>query len=404
MEEIFSRSVDFLGSGRYASEQKRRLREICYCKVCIQDGYHSYFHEMPWLSMCPFHNVKLEKVFGEHKPSIAESRIAALELLLSESCMSWPHCQDHFPLVESDVAISIAAWVARARAAAASMSLGEVWCLGEDDSGGGVSLSQSLGQLRVLEVMPDLIEPLFIKQRGKWDLEVLEFPMYVKLELSRLKRLNIKFGDLYEFYKEVTSHAPKKPVFVERANHFVDVLRARHGSCTCRWALVPDPWEYKWAEVDPGSHFGWRSLCPFQIAIEELNVMRKMPEESTITRKKIENRILLSLVSRQMLDANLISYTKDAKVSAGGYLTIDESVARACIWRPQSPLTDLLNTAAEWEVDVTFDALKAWLDDIEHGAQPFNQDRPKYSLRLRETSSGMSLVKWTASPGDQQAS
>ncbi|WP_176072378.1 hypothetical protein [Paraburkholderia mimosarum] len=62
---IFSPSIVFANCGRYAPPPDRRARHsVRYCDECAQRGYHSYLHELNWLSRCPFHMCELKVAVG----------------------------------------------------------------------------------------------------------------------------------------------------------------------------------------------------------------------------------------------------------------------------------------------------------------------------------------------------
>ncbi|UIF88479.1 hypothetical protein [Cupriavidus sp. UYPR2.512] len=59
-----------------------------------------------------------------------------------------------------------------------------------------------------------------------------------------------------------------------------------------------------------------------------------------------------------------------------------------------SPLTGLLDTMIEWEIESAMNALTSWLDAIDRGTHPFARGHPQPSIRLGETEDGLSRVRW----------
>jgi hypothetical protein len=100
--------------------------------------------------------------------SLLSNHVGALDFVMRQHCRSWPHGVDAgFPGRDQGHVASLVGWVARASAAAARMSHGEIWWSGGDAIRWDVSLEQAFGQLRALEAMPEEIEPLFAKAGGQ---------------------------------------------------------------------------------------------------------------------------------------------------------------------------------------------------------------------------------------------
>lgn len=60
VQSVFCQPISVSDCVEHRSPQLRnRLGDIQYCPKCIELGYHSYVHEMPWLAKCPFHLVSL---------------------------------------------------------------------------------------------------------------------------------------------------------------------------------------------------------------------------------------------------------------------------------------------------------------------------------------------------------
>lgn len=68
-----------------------------------------------------------------------------------------------------------------------------------------------------------------------------------------------------------------------------------------------------------------------------------------------------------MHDAGLVEYTPAANVSPEGYLYTHPQVWPCCEWNTSSPLTELMNTAAEFEIDTAVRKTLKWLVALEQG-------------------------------------
>lgn len=100
-------------------------------------------------------------------------------------------------------------------------------------------------------------------------------------------------------------------------------------------------------------------------------------------------------LAHDMHIAGLIRYAKSSKISTKGYLSTEQEIASCCEWVHDSVLSDLLEKAADWEVEAAHCAVSRWLDDIDHGLQPAQRDDPKCCTRLCATDDGLLLIKWT---------
>lgn len=397
VEDIFSPSVRFVDVGLYGPPPARRGQyTVRYCEKCAQHGYHSYLHETAWLSRCPFHMCELKEGWGpKHSGVIAMQRMAALEFLMRKNCAAWPHGPDcSLPDSERGCLASLVEWVKNARRAAEGMSRGEIWRSGEDGFLGHLCLDQAFGQLRTLEPIPTGIEPLFTDPGGRWSVEVQRFPMQARIELERLSSCHLSFARIFDFYIRISAPLANPPSFVARLKAFQDLLRSRHRECHCRWELVDGGWESYWVKVHPNEWAHRVFKCPFEVALEELELGWGRFDEILSNRKTEQERLRLFGVSREMHDAGLIHNLADASVSPEGYLYMIQGAWPCCEWNPDSPLVELLDTAATWEIEAAFHALRAWLDAIDEGVEPGERNDPKYTVRLREIDDGLSLLRW----------
>jgi hypothetical protein len=403
VESVFSPSIRFADARRYAPRPDwREQRSVRFCEACARHGYHSYLHQVGWLSRCPFHMSRLERVtIWKASGTLASQRTAALEHVMRTSCGKWPHGVDHsFPASGHGHVAPLARWTARASAAAARMSRAEVWRSGDGETVRDISLDQVFGRLRTLEPMPPAIEPLFTEPGGQWRLEVQSFSRQSKLELDRLRTRDLDFARIFDFYKRVSTFAANPPPFIARLTGAQDLLRARHGACRCRWRLINPGWESRWIRVREHEGTYWNSTCPFAVALTEMERGWGRADLAFPTHQAVWEKLRLVRASYEMRDAGLIRYTKDAVVSPQGYLCTDQDVGTGCEWIHDSPVTELLDLAARWEIELAFGALTTWLDDIDRGMDPAGRDDPQDCVRLCAPADGLSLIRWAKSAWD----
>ena len=63
IHSVFSPKIEQLKLLRISSS-RRPSSAIRYCDTCAAQGFHSYLHEIPWISSCPFHLTELKLHFG----------------------------------------------------------------------------------------------------------------------------------------------------------------------------------------------------------------------------------------------------------------------------------------------------------------------------------------------------
>ncbi|WP_176072357.1 hypothetical protein [Paraburkholderia mimosarum] len=369
---IFSPSIVFANCGRYAPPPDRRARHsVRYCDECAQRGYHSYLHELNWLSRCPFHMCELKVAsVGTQAGSIAAGHMAALNVVMQEQCRSWPHCDNTFPSDEGELLSPLRDWVTRVSLAAAHMSRGEIWRSGDDGFPGDLSLAQAFGQLRALVPMPEAIECLFAEAGDTWGMETCPFPQQTRIKLEHLRSRGLGFARIFDFYMCIGAFSAARPSFVTRARHAQDSLRERHGACRCEWEMIPQGWLPNWIKVHAEERKHWSFRCPFDVAIAELDLCWAHQNSAYIGRNPSPKRVIFVEQAHDMHAAGLIRYAKGSKISTKGSLSTEQEIASYCEWVHDSVLSDLLEKAADWEVEAAHSAVSRWLDNIVHGLQP----------------------------------
>lgn len=400
VETVFASPIRFDCRGGYGPPLTRRdsSYEIRYCETCARQGYHSYLHEAEWLLRCPLHVCDLKTArCSQYAGSIATRHMLALKHVMQEHCKTWPHARDgDLPTSNLGPLAALAAWVTRASHATARLTRKDIWRSGYGGYSGSMSLSQTFGQLRTLEPIPDAIQPLFVDLGEAWRLEVWRFSPQIRSELARLKA-PLGFLNIFYFFKRIGAVSATPPSFVAHLAAARGVLHAKHGSCQCRWGLTKG-FNAHWDKVHPDEYPHWLYSCPYEVALTELEIRSGRPELFWSNRKAEEERIYLMNLSSEMYKAGLIRYTKGEMISPDGYLHGIYDLWPCCEWLQGSPLTSLLNATAEREIDSSLSALTSWLDEIEQGAKPGDCHDPIDCVRVCETDEGrLSLIKWARS-------
>lgn len=171
-------------------------------------------------------------------------------------------------------------------------------------------------------------------------------------------------------------------------------ITKRHKDC-CRWNRVENGrYNYRWIREDVEDFSRWSRICPYDLALEELEVGWRCWHQHSTNRESFTMMRLFIEFASSAYNAGLITFTPGAEVSPKGYLALTQPIWPCCEWVLDSPLTNVLNAAAEFEVGSISQALFRWLDRIERGSHPGKRADPYGCLRLVETDKGLSLIHW----------
>jgi len=404
VKTVFVPTVSLKQCGHYGLPWSEfNSQSVQYCKECAKQGYHSYLHEVKWLAKCPFHETDLNTCYPPRRVGTVDAqRMAALKHIMRSSFREWPNAIDGcFTIHEQGRFRRLAAWTRSVSDAATRSSHSEIWDSDEFPYNSAASLAQVIGQLRTFVPMPKVIKPLFTEIGETWHTEIRRFPLAAKSELARLKS-RLRFGSIFDFYISVSARSANPPPYIKQLRAYQNAIRVRHGACHCRWGRMRDSWYYNWMQVAPDEWPHWACICPYDVALQDLERGWGRADLVLSDRKLRKELMFFMMRSRDMRDAGLISYTPDAHVTPDGCLCMYSQIWPCCEWAPDSPLTDLLNTVAEFEIESAFNGLITWLDNIEHGIDPRQCDDPINYARLSETEEGLLLINWTRSgPGNE---
>lgn len=369
---------------------------VRYCEKCAALGYHSYLHEAHWLAKCPLHHIDLKSYPSPNRSGpVFKRRIAAFKKLMKSSCKEWPRNVQEGQEIDIEEKLALVSnWMKRAVSASNRMAQGQFWYSVHGIGNSDLSCEQALGQLRTLEPMAKDIEPLFAPGSENWQVEIRRFSFQVKTELQRVKEY-ISFELLFDFYKKISAYSMPPPPFITKLRAGQDAIRERHAKCHCAWGRLDAGWHTHWVKADPDGWPHWGCVCPYTVALEELEQNWGRMDIALSKRKLEEERERIIRRSHEAFDAGLIGYAANANVSPKGYLYEYPQVWPCCEWLHQSALSELLNLAAELEIEAAMMGITSWLDNINAGACPDTRDDPPYCIRICETEEGVSLLKWT---------
>jgi hypothetical protein len=392
---VFAPSISLAACGSYGpSPGRSRSNGIRYCEECAKHGYHSYLHETGWLARCPFHLIELKEADARHRTgSIATRRISTLKEIMRSACRVWPRAEDDsFMLHKQGQFEPLSDWIARATEAAISLSTGEVWRSGNSRNG-GASPGQIFGQLRTLGPMPTAIAPLFTEPGSPWHVEVYRFSQQTQIELGHAVS-HYPFWSIFDFYKSMGVYSKTPPAFVQRQRQLRDQLKVRHGACRCGWGQVNAGWEIHWLRVHPEEWPCYGYVCPFGVALDELELRWGRWDRVLSWRKAEAERLRILALSSYMHDAGLIRYRRSMRILTGRFLDGSQDIQPWFDWACDSLLTDLLDKTAELEMESGYRALTVWLDGIDRGLKPTVRDDPVDCIRLCKRAKDVLLINW----------
>jgi hypothetical protein len=251
-----------------------------------------------------------------------------------------------------------------------------------------------IGQLRSLEVIPQKIEHLFTTLGDPWQIELRRFPIEIKNNFN-LVTSSHDFKLLFEYFKTVERYSNKRESYMELLSEAQSELMKNHTQCKCNWGRRKDGYYNHWVRVDPDQWPHWCCICPYEVAIEELEFGWGQTEKGLSRRQVQDERMNFILHSKKYHDAGFIGYTAEANVSDDGQLYLYPQVWPCCEWIDNFKLGNLLNAIAEFQIELAYDSLILWLNNIEDGDRPDNRNDPSCCLFLCETEEGLTLIKWT---------
>lgn len=149
---------------------------------------------------------------------------------------------------------------------------------------------------------------------------------------------------------------------------------------------------------DDQPHCGLR--CPHEVAFDDLEVRWALGER-VLSSKALGKQWLHNLaVNSALYDAGLVRHTPISGPMPAYHLGEFIGGLDNCEWNQDSPLTELLNAAAEFEIEAALMRHWRWLSDMEGGASPSTRELPSYPVQLNETSAGLELIRWAIIPAD----
>lgn len=390
---VFGPLISLADCAEYRLPPLQNSQSLRYCPVCATSGYHSYLHEIPWLAKCPFHGAALKEHFLAVRMNAADTRSSeAFRSLMMEASTQWPRALDESATIHERGCLGLLSdWCSRATVASKAMSVGQIWRAGAEHCT-DLSIGEAIGLLRSLAPMPEQIQPLFVDVGHLWRVETRHFPAESRQALVTISP-PLLVQTFLDYYKHCTVRTRTVTTFMILATCWKEELKQRHGECHCCWGRTGTGWNQTWIQVHEDEWPQWNLLCPYQIAIEELDRCSGdvFVGLNRSQRDRAESQDIGA--STYMYELGMVKWPEDAGIPSNEIKFFPQNLVHL-VWQGSSVLNSLLEALAEQEIEQLGAALTVWLDAISLGSHPAAKREITKSVRLRESEKGLSLVTW----------
>lgn len=337
---------------------------VSYCPVCLSRGYHSSFHEAPWLYRCLLHREPLKRIPVDGGPTAYVSVVAEL---LRSACARWPDVwgENTFPGEAAPHFAQFRRWLELARNRAARQRSQNVASLGEMPYSFN-NIGTLLGRLNTLAPIPaELIDLLIVAPERQLQNRV-EVP---RDAVDMIKVTNKKFPLwylLWFFNKYVAIVSNRRCLSTLLAEQEIRRLEQEHTVCRCQWS-----WD---------RYAGWRPisldeerpswlLCPYKYAIKELKerwLVFALSDASNQSVNKIESQFVEGC--KLVLD-NELGYVPSPPISLPKHRGLLASflLPELTLGNDVESVLDLLLAG---QVTTHCEELAAWLSSITTDREP----------------------------------
>lgn len=397
INSVFSPKIERLGLLRISSD-RRPSSAVRYCDMCVAQGFHSYLHEIPWISSCPFHLTRLKLHFGNRDSKFGMSklatRMATLCSLLEERCPIWPELPQACRQRQSDKLVKILEdWLALVSAKRKQLHAGQIWDW-KDDGGSEIVSDHVVGHCSALVPMPDCIASIVETPSRRWRMQRWSFGKGAMDEFRRIQH-QIDFSLVIYFYTKIKAYSAMPPAYFSLLREIQADLRFKHGTCRCRWGLVQCGWTSAWCQYSVDRAKELAIHCPYNHATKELEKKWGRHEDVLSVRGVDKERWRLIGLSEIFMEAGLVHYKNGMQ---GGNISIADVYENwPCIeWNDGNPLTEILEKINECQVAIAGGNLRSWLDEIESGDDPAAREDEPANLSILAAGEHLDLMQWTS--------
>lgn len=240
---------------------------VSICPICIKHGYHASFHEAPWLSHCPIHNVAIERYPVEGNRH--DGYVRQLSKLFRSRNKKWPELFPYETIWKDSRELSgfkkYLKWIRTAQRTAKRLCASSV-CYYDSNPYQLEDAGILLGRLAVADPIP-LEMHAFLRFPACSGAQSL-YPVDVDA-INRIESISkrIPFGMLLWFHSKAVSISGRETEHRRMALQLIDHLKNEHTTCGCQWKW--DPYSF-WQPSTP-EHIKWSGRhCPYTYQIEQL--------------------------------------------------------------------------------------------------------------------------------------
>lgn len=376
-----------------ADFQDARLKYyLSYCPSCLRAGYHSAFHETPWLYLCPIHREPLARsdFFGSY-----EQHIATVTRLLRAACPTWPNTQPSGALPDRGRRKEIKElleWLRVVRQKAAVLRAQNVGSLDQTPYHFR-DLGILLGRLEALEPIPQSLLEVFLVPPCPQTQAVESLARETVVLIAKVAR-TVPLDDLLSYYVMTAARLGQTTRFRSLAMEGIEKLKNKHDICECEWK-----WDRyaQWNRAHAGEIHNSYYLCPYTYAMEELTAAwvdfcyRGLPTE---VRHKILHAYVLE--SRDLVSRGLAAYVDSPDTTVSD--TIPFHMYRIPSLTLGNDLDQALNAILSKQVVAHCEELLSWTASMTPGTQPVRERSPG-AVNIFVDGCSASISSWRRAPG-----
>lgn len=375
--------------------------KLSYCERCIALGYHSYLHELSWMKRCPFHDQPIKELLINGPASLTRRKrlIKKFTTLMEKNAPQWPwlHRED-FESLDQPILERLRQWLIDAKRQVDVLSEGEVWQSLATDSSDESRLSETIEQLHTLAPIPKLLAPYLLPVQGHWSVALIKFPKEARDDYERIVP-GFGFGLILEIFIYIGAHSNNPPKFIEYLANVKHRINEIHSICKCEWWRAKANWgKHYWIRNSRGARGFYEvdAQCPYDVALDTLELGWGKASDIQWGPTADKHYCRMAKFIQELSALGIVGYTPDALVKDGHFVYYPQ-VDPFCEWILNSPFSDLLNAAAELEIDATGSQLLEWIDAINSGEDPRTLSMSGQSIHLCRTEEGMTLIRWRRS-------
>lgn len=316
------------GSTFSAVDTERLVRQdkthsVRYCPRCVELGYHSRLHEVPWLERCLLHLcvLKQETYKGDRSNrTLSMQAFDTVVHLMMSNCKVWPRWNEGDLMIakfgQSTYLRLLSDWLKNVRNFNERQTSEQVWT-SDSETRREYTFKHFIARLNSLEQMPEPLKLMVPPVETSWRFIIYNYSTEVRKELSRTQQY-APFWMIFSLFKMVCARSGHSHAFMVKLRSAQTKLHEKHGMCQCRWAWHESGWSSHWRQVIPELGPYWSYQCPYEVAREELESGWGNP---TLSLRKAQ-QVDFSFIEQVNLlrEANLITYASDAVLLPNGQL------------------------------------------------------------------------------------